>query len=62
MSSFELKISKLDSKYQLTGWGMAESISISKHCYKTEIKGITYHEMEILQEDGQYKVKFILDL
>ena len=62
MSSFELKISKLDSKYQLRGWGMAESINISKHGYKIEIKGITYHEMEILQEDGLYKVKFILDL
>jgi SHS2 domain-containing protein len=62
MSHFDIKISKLDSKYLLTGWGLAESINISKHGYKTEIKGITYHEMEILQEDSQYKVKFILDL
>ena len=62
ISSFEIKISKLDTKYRLTGWGMAESIDISKHNYRTEIKGITYHEMEVLQEDGQYKVRFILDL
>jgi SHS2 domain-containing protein len=41
---------------------MAEAIDISKHNYRTEIKGITYHEMEVLQEDGQYKVRFILDL
>jgi SHS2 domain-containing protein len=41
---------------------MAESIDMSKHNYRTEIKGITYHEMEVLQEEGQYKVRFILDL
>ena len=62
ISSFEIKISKLDKKYCLTGWGMAEAIDISRHNYRTEIKGITYHEMEVLQEDGQYKVRFILDL
>ena len=62
ISSFEIEISKLDTKYRLTAWGMAESIDISKHNYRTEIKGITYHEMEVLQEDGRYKVRFILDL
>jgi len=61
-SNFELKISNLDSKYQLTGYAMTESVDISKHGYKTEIKGITYHEMQILQEDGINKVRFILDL
>jgi SHS2 domain-containing protein len=62
ISNFELKISKLDSKFQLTGSGMAEKIDIIKHGYKIEIKGVTYHEMEILQQGNQYKVKFILDL
>lgn len=61
-SNFNLKISKLNSKYQMTGYAMTESIDISKHGYKTEIKGITYHEMEILQERGLNKVRFILDL
>jgi protein archease len=62
ISNFELMISKLDSKYLLTGSGMAETIDITKHGYKIEIKGVTYHEMEILQQGNQYKVKFILDL
>ena len=62
ISNFQLKISKLDSKFQLTGSDMAETIDITKHGYKTEIKGVTYHEMEILQQGNQYKVKFILDL
>ena len=62
ISSFEIRISKLHTKYRLTGWGMAESIDTSKHNYRTEIKGITYHEMEVFQEHGQYKVRFILDL
>lgn len=62
MSNFEIKISKLDSMFQLTGWGMVESIDTSKHGYKTEIKGITYHAMEVLQQDNQHKVKFMIDL
>ena len=62
ISNFELKISKLDSKFQLLGFGMAEKIDITKHGYKIEIKGVTYHEMQILQQGNQYKVKFILDL
>ena len=62
ISNFELKISRLDSKYQLTGSGMVETIDITKHGYKIEIKAVTYHEMEILQQGNQYKVKFILDL
>ena len=61
-SNFDLEISKHDSKYQLTGHAMTESVDISKHGYKTEIKGVTYHEMEILQENGFNKVRFILDL
>jgi SHS2 domain-containing protein len=61
-SNFELKISKVDSKYQLTGHAMTESVDMLKHGYKTEIKGVTYHELEILQESGLNKVRFILDL
>lgn len=62
MSKFEIKISQIDSKYELTGWVMAELIDITKHGYRTEIKGITYHAMEILQEGKQHTVRFILDL
>jgi len=61
-SNFDLKIFKLDSKYQLTGHAMTEPVNISKHGYKTEIKGVTYHEMEIFQESGLNKVRFMLDL
>ena len=62
MSKFDIKISKTDSKYELTGWGMTEIIDLSKHGYKTEVKGITYHDMEILHKGNQHNVKFILDL
>lgn len=62
MSKFDIKISQIDSKYELTGWVTAEPIDITKHGYRTEIKGITYHAMEILQEGKQHTVRFILDL
>lgn len=62
MSKFDIKISYIDSKYELTGWVMAELIDITKHGYRTEIKGITYHAMEILREGKKHTVRFILDL
>jgi SHS2 domain-containing protein len=61
MSNFELKISKLRSKYLLTALTTTEPIDLSKHGYRTEIKGVTYHEMEIRQGDLN-TVRFILDL
>jgi protein archease len=62
MSNFEIKITKLESKYQLTAVTMTESIDLSKHGYRTEIKAVTYHELEVLQEGDLNKVRFILDL
>ncbi len=39
-----------------------EAYDRAKHGSKTEVKGITYHLMEISEEPGEVRVRFLLDL
>ena len=61
MSKFAVSIS-LKSTYKLEARSMAESVDLIKHNYKTEIKGITYHAMELIQKDNLVKVPAILQI
>ena len=48
--------------HRLRGRMWGEPYDREKHGYKTEVKGVTYHEMRIAHEDGRWKVRFLLDL
>ena len=62
---FAIKRIKLDLKkndsYEISATTFGEPIDLKKHNFKVEIKAPTFHEMEI-SEDGQVKMKFLLDL
>src|SRR5688500_13712502 len=49
-SKFKIEITfdKPSDKYVITGYGEGEPVDLDKHELKVEIKGITYHEMKIL--------------
>lgn len=61
MSEFSVKI-KQNNGYSLEGVAKGEKLDLDRHRYKVEIKAMTYHEMEILQEKGKATVRFLLDL
>ena len=61
MSDFDIRINS-DSMLKLEASTMIESIDMIKHAYKTEVKGITYHAMEVTHEDGLVIVRYIVDL
>ena len=48
--------------YSLIGSVKGEPMALGKHKYKIEVKGITYHEMEIKQENGGFVIRFLVDL
>ncbi|MBA3976754.1 MAG: archease [Nitrosopumilus sp.] len=52
------------NKYFIEGYGEGDSIDYEKHELKVEIKGITYHEMKIFQEQntGEFVIEYIVDL
>jgi SHS2 domain-containing protein len=41
---------------------VGERFDLSKHPYRTEIKGVTYHAAEILRGPGGWEANFTLDL
>ncbi len=61
MSEFKVVI-KQNGGYRLEGSGGGEKLNLEKHHYKVEIKAVTYHEMQILQESSGTTVRFLLDL
>lgn len=62
---FAIKRIELDLKkneeYEISATSYGEPIDLKKHNFKVEIKAPTFHEMKIL-EDGQVKMRFLLDL
>jgi len=58
------KIDTIDATedgFRLRGTAWGETFDPTKHPSRTEVKAITYHEMEILRKEG-IQLRFILDL
>ena len=58
---FQISIKK-EEEYELTAQVFGEPIDLQKHHFKVEIKAPTFHEMEIKEEKGLVKMRFLLDL
>jgi SHS2 domain-containing protein len=61
-SEYNLSISKGENSYILSGEIIGDLYDTNRYNYKTEVKAITYHEMNIKQEDNDINIKFIVDL
>ena len=62
-SSYDISIrSDTPNMFLLSGKLKGEKYNRQKHGAKTEIKGVTYHLMEIQENTGEVRVRFILDL
>ena len=57
-SEFSVKI----NDFSLDGIAKGEPLNLDRHKYKVEIKAVTYHEMQVTQENGRATVRFLLDL
>jgi len=60
-SDFDIKIER-DDNYRLRCTAYGEKIDKKKHNIKEEVKAVTYHKMEIKQEDDGWKIRYIVDL
>ncbi|HIH35205.1 MAG TPA: archease [Methanosphaera sp.] len=61
-SQYNITITNNDTCYKLEGSVVGDTYDTSIYNYKTEVKAITYHEMEIVQEEDNIKIRFIVDL
>jgi len=57
----EFKISRLDST-SLKAVARGETFDPSRHRFKTEIKAITYHQVEVKEVDGKWEGRIIFDV
>ncbi len=60
IKKIKLELKKNDA-YEISATSYGEPIDLKKHNFKVEIKAPTFHEMKI-SEDGQVKMRFLLDL
>ncbi len=58
MGKFQVKIKRDANGYKLEAIGWGEPYIKRKHGIKTEIKAVTYHELEVDPEKGYAKVLF----
>lgn len=57
---FDIRIDRERNRLEGRMWG--EPYDRKKHGYKSEVKGVTYHEMKITQKGSKWKLRFLLDL
>ena len=62
VSELKVKISECNGTYSIKGVAKDEQIDLEKHRYKVEIKGVTYHVMEIRQDCKEVTVCYLLDV
>lgn len=61
-SQYNITITQNNNEYTIQGKIMGDTYNTNKYNYKTEVKAITYHEMNIEQNEEYIKIKFIVDL
>ena len=54
-------IEKTDGNYILHGKASGEKIDMGRHCFETEVKAITYHQLKVTKELSGYSAHVIVD-
>lgn len=54
-------IEKTDGSYILHGQASGENLNLERHSFETEVKAITYHQLEITKEKDGYSAHVIVD-
>lgn len=55
------KIEKTGEGFSLKGRASGVPIDLSRHSFDTQVKAVTYHELEVQQNDSEFWVQAIVD-
>ena len=61
-SKFNVRVKKFGKNFELIASAYGERIDASKHEFRTEVKGISYSQMEIQEKYKTAKVVVVLDV
>jgi len=56
------KVEKTDEGYCARGRGIGERADPGRHRFETEVKAVSYHQMEVKQVDSGWEATVILDV
>lgn len=59
---FSTKVSKEGDSWVIRAECFGERFDLEKHRPKVEVKAVTYHLMEVIDEGNRYVLRFLLDL
>ncbi len=54
-------IEKADGSYILHGQASGENLNLERHSFETEVKAVTYHQLEVTKEKDGYSAHVIVD-
>jgi SHS2 domain-containing protein len=57
----DFALSEVDGR-DVKGVAMGEKFYEGRHCIKTAVKAITYHQLEIQEKDGRWYAQIIFDI
>ncbi len=58
----DVRIEETGDGFRLTGRARGEPYDEERHPLKVEVKGVTYHELEIEEDDGSWRGRVIFDI
>ena len=61
-SKFRVSIQRGDGVYRLKAKAYGEPFDPERHPPKVEVKAMTYSLMEIKQENGGYRIRYVVDI
>jgi len=61
-SEYHVTINTSKGGYSVKCVCKGEKIDIRKHRYKTHVKAMTYHEMEIKKDDDRVIIRYVIDI
>jgi len=61
-SKFRVSIQRGDGGYRLKAKAYGEPFDPERHPPKVEVKAMTYSLMEIKQENGGYRIRYVVDI
>lgn len=54
-------IKKANGSYILHGQASGENLDPERHSFETEVKAVTYHQLKVTKEKGEYSAHVIVD-
>lgn len=58
----DVKVEETGDGFRLTGRARGEPYDEERHPLKVEVKGVTYHELEVEEKDGSWRGRVIFDI